>query len=88
MLKGSKMSKAKLREIRRKREAKRKAARGKSPLYLSGVLGTGINQTYAALEAGKIKGAFRLGGKGKRGRWIIPDPVIEALMRGELEVPA
>ena len=76
MLKGSKMSKAKLQEIRKKRAEKRKAAKGKSAQYLADVLGAGINQTYDALEAGKVRGAFRFGK-----RWIIPIPVIERILR-------
>jgi excisionase family DNA binding protein len=42
------------------------------------VLGIGRNQTYEALQQGKIKGAFRIGR-----RWLIPDAVIDRLMSGE-----
>jgi excisionase family DNA binding protein len=64
---------------RKKRiQAKRKASKMRTPEELMVVLGIGRNQTYEALQQGKIKGAFRIGR-----RWLIPDAVIDRLMSGE-----
>jgi excisionase family DNA binding protein len=45
------------------------------------MLRTGRNQLYEALQAGKIKGAFRFGRK-----WIIPAAVVDRLLKGEITI--
>jgi hypothetical protein len=60
------------------REAKRKSAKMRTPSELSEALGIGINQCYAALERGQIKGALRI-----KQRWLIPQVVIDRILNGE-----
>ena len=76
----SKEEKAARREAR---TAKRKAAKMRTPEELSQALGIGINQAYAALAKGKIRGAVRL-----NQRWLIPDCVMQRILTGEQPLTA
>lgn len=65
------------------RASKRRAAKMKTAEDLAAVLGAGRNQTYDLLNAGRVRGAFRV-----NQRWFIPDAVIQQLERGESDVIA
>jgi len=76
--KGTKLSEQEKAARRAAREAKLKGAKMRTPMELSQALGIGINQAYAALERGQIKGALRI-----KQRWLIPERVIDRLINGE-----
>ena len=76
--KGRKLSEQEKAARNAAREAKRKSAKMRTPKELSQALGVGINQTYAALERGQIKGALRISQ-----RWLIPQAVIDRILNGE-----
>jgi len=76
--KGRKLNEQEKAARRAAREAKRKSAKMRTPKELSQALGIGINQAYAALERGQIKGALRISQ-----RWLIPQIVIDRILNGE-----
>jgi len=78
-----KLSEQEKADRREARVAKLKAAKMRSPVELSRALGIGINQTYAALAKGEIKGAIRL-----NQRWLIPDSVLQRILAGEQPLSA
>jgi excisionase family DNA binding protein len=63
---------------RRKVLAKRAAADVMTVEDVAARLGIGRNQSYQALAAGKIPGAFRLGR-----RWLIPRMAFDRMLAGE-----
>jgi hypothetical protein len=73
--KGIKLSEQEKAARRAAREAKLKGAKMRTPKE---ALGVGINQLYAALERGQIKGALRI-----KQRWLIPQVVIDRILNGE-----
>ena len=76
--KGIKLSEQEKAARRAAREAKLKGTKMRTPMELSQALGIGINQAYAALERGQIKGALRI-----KQRWLIPQVVIDRILNGE-----
>ena len=81
--KGCKLSEQEKAARREAREAKLKGAKMRTPEELSQALGIGLNQAYAALAKGEIRGAVRL-----NQRWLIPDRVIERILNGEQPLSA
>src|SRR5215831_2500157 len=81
--KGCKLSEQEKAARRAARENKLKGAKMRTPEELSQAIGIGLNQAYAALAQGEIRGAVRL-----NQRWLIPDRVIERILNGEQPLSA
>jgi excisionase family DNA binding protein len=74
-----KLTRAERKARQEARAAKRRAAKMRTPEEACAVLGTGKNQMYEELQAGRIKGAIRFGR-----RWLIPDAVLERMTSGQV----